>query len=513
MVLSKGGCMRKLFRAFVAFLFAFLLPVSALIAQQVSLTILHTNDTHGRLRPFSYPTVAPPGSEFAGIALRTNIGGIARRAALAKQLREELGRKGTVVWMIDAGDFSDGTPFSTEYHGEADVAAMNAAGYDFGTLGNHEFNFSLVQLKKLLGMFQYPILCANVKDKSTGALLTRASEIRNLGPVRIGLFGLVTRSGSDYPAARDALTITDEIEAARQTVKELRSNSDIIVAISHCGEDIDTKIAEAVPEIDVIVGGHSHSRIPQGEFVWRSGELKVGDVNSTVIVQAYQWGGELGRLDLILSRDSGGVWRVERQRAQLLAITPDIPEDPTVAAIVDKYWKPIAARYGKVIGQAAADFIERGDDLAPYNLMADSVRATFGTEIELENIGGVRAPLVKGPITWADLVDMDPFDNTIVTFKISGRRLKQVLQSERPAVSGIRYRIEGGMISEVWVGGEPLNETRTYSGAANSYFARNSLRGIAVHDTLKLRLNVLADYIRKQGTVRPVFDGRRVILN
>jgi 2',3'-cyclic-nucleotide 2'-phosphodiesterase (5'-nucleotidase family) len=492
---------------------AFIFSNTAVFAQQVSLTILHTNDTHGHLKPFSYPTVVAPGSELAALEVRANIGGIARRATLAKRLREELGRQGTTVWMIDAGDFSDGTAFSTEYHGEADAAAMTTAGYDFGTLGNHEFNHSLPELKKLLSLFRYPILCANAKENATGALLMPAYVIRNVGPLRVGVFGIVTRSGSDYPAARDALTIADEIETARRMVQELHSKADIIVAISHSGDDVDAKIAKAVPEIDVIVGGHSHSRIAHGEFVWRSGELKNGDENSTVVVQAHQWGGELGRLDLLFSQDRSGIWRVERQRAELLAITPEIPEDPEVAAVVDKYWKPIAAKYGEVIGQAGADFIERGDDLAPYNLMADSIRETLGTEIELENMGGVRAPLVKGDITWADLVEMDPFDNTIVTFKISGRQLKQVLQEARPAVSGMRYHIEDGAITEVTVGGKSLSESRLYSGATNSFFARNYLKAVHVQNSGKQPLNVLADYIRKKGTVRPVFDGRRIIVS
>jgi 2',3'-cyclic-nucleotide 2'-phosphodiesterase (5'-nucleotidase family) len=193
-------------------------------------------------------------------------------------------------------------------------------------------------------------------------------------------------------------------------------------------------------------------------------------------------------------------------------VTPDIPEDPAVAAVVEHYWQPIAARYGQIIGQAAADFVERGDDLAPYNLMADSIRETFGTEIELENMGGVRAPLVKGNITWANLVDMDPFDNTIVTFKISGRRLKEILLSERPAVSGIRYRIEGNAVTEAAVAGKPLSDIRIYSGAANSFFARTALKGISVKDTGKQCLDVLTEYIRKKRTVHPVFDGRRVLL-
>jgi len=294
-------------------------------------------------------------------------------------------------------------------------------------------------------------------------------------------------------------------------VKALRPNADIIIAISHCGDEMDWQIAKEVPGVDVIIGGHSHSRLPLGRDVPHPVDLKSPEVGETTVVQAHQWGGELGRLDLLFSRNARGAWYVKDHRARLISVTPDIPEDKTVAAVVERYWKPIAARYGEIIGQAAADFVQRGDDLAPYNLMADAIRETFGTEIELENLGGVRAPLLKGKITRADLVDMDPFDNSIVTFEVSGRRLKEILQSESPAVSGLRYRIKNGAVAKVTVGGKPLGEDRLYTAAANSYFARTALKDIQVKDTGKPRLDVLIEYIRKKGTVRPVFDGRRVV--
>jgi 5'-nucleotidase/UDP-sugar diphosphatase len=490
----------------------FLLLPALLPAQQASLTILHTNDTHSHLLPFSYPPAAAAGSGIAQLKYRTDIGGIARRATLVKRLRKELNSKGTAVWLVDAGDFIDGTPFSTEYHGEADAAAMNAAGYNYGILGNHEFNQPLSQLKSLLGKFQFPILCANAVEESTGALLIRGSEIRRLGPLKIGIFGIVTRSASRYPAAREGIAISDEVTASRHMVQALRPEADIVVAISHSGYSMEAEIAATVPGIDVIIGGHSHTRLPSGELVWHSDELYADKVNGTILVQAHQWGGELGRLDLLFGRDSSGDWHIQRYRASLIPVTSDIPEDKTVAAVVDRYWKPIAARYGEIIGRAAADFIERGDDLAPYNLVADAVRETFSTAIELENMGGVRAPLAKGAIRREDLVAMVPFDNTVVTFKIRGSRLKQILLKQRPAVSGIRYRIENGTLVEATVGGKRLDENRVYTCASNSYLARTALEGIQYKDTGKLRLDVLTEYIRKNKTVRPVFDGRRVVI-
>lgn len=504
--MKKSGAM------IVLSIFSFFLLSAPAAAQQVSLTIFHTNDTHGHLLPFSYPAEVDPGSALADLKVRKDIGGIARRAALVRRLRGELESRGTTVWLIDAGDFSDGTPFSTEYHGEADIAAMNAAGYTFATLGNHEFNNPLARLKKLIGLFGFPVLCANVTETATGRQLVRPSEIRKVGQLKIGVFGLTSFESGTYAAAREGLTVERELETARRIATLLRRDADFVIAISHAGDQVDQQIAASVPGVDVIVGGHSHSRLPLGELVWRSDELKANEVNGTIIVQAHQWAGELGRLDLLFDKDERGVWHVDRYRERLIPITPDIAEDQKVAAIVDRYWKPISARFGEVIGQAAGDFVQRGDDMAPYNLFADAVREAFGTDIVLENVGGIRAPLVKGKITLANLIEMDPFGNTVVTFKITGLQLKEVLRRSRPAVSGLRYRIEDGKLADVTVAGKPVDDNRVYTGASNSHMAGAALKGITVMNSGKLRLDVVVEQIRKKGTVQPSYDGRRIVI-
>ena len=504
--------MGRIARYFLSLLFAFAFLVSPASAQQVALTILHTNDTHGHLLPFSYPEVFPTGSAIADLKIRANIGGIARRATLVKRLRKELESSGTTVWLVDAGDFCDGTPFSTKYQGEADVSAMNAIGYTYGTLGNHEFNQPLASLKKLIDLSRFPILCANAIDSATGKPLFQPSAISQVGSLKVGLFGLVTRESGTYPAAREGVTIAQEVETARRVVQALRSEAGIVVLISHAGESTDNRIAATVPGIDVIVGGHSHSRLPIGELAWRSDELKKDDVNGTVIVQAHQWGAELGRLDLLLTQDSAGSWHVTRYHARLIPVTEEIPEDAEVASIVQRYWSPIKAHYEEVVGQAAGDFSERGDDLAQYNLVADSVRETYRTEFVLEHLGGIRAPVLRGTITRGALVDVDPFSNTVVTFQLSGAKLKEILLKNRPAVSGIRYRIEKGKLVEATVSGQPIKDSRQYKGATNSYFSGYALKGVAIKDSGRQRLDVITDYIRKKGTVKPAYDGRRIIL-
>jgi 5'-nucleotidase / UDP-sugar diphosphatase len=501
-------------RLLTALVASCLLSVSLAGAQGVPLTILHTNDTHGHLLPFSYPDSAASGGGLQGLRVYKDIGGIARRATLVKRIRETLAARKTPVWLVDIGDYSDGTPFSIEYHGEADLAAMNAVGYDFGTLGNHEFNNPLSQVKKLIAAAKYQLVSANLVERPSGKALVTPYVIRKVGPVRVALFGLMTKEAATYPAAKEGVDVKEEIESAKAIVPRLRKQADIVVLLSHAGEDTDERLGAEVPGIDVIVGGHSHSRLPSGDFVWRGDDLKTNDVSGTVIVQAYQWGGELGRLDLLFLKDAKGAWHVDRYRARLLPVGADIPPDPATAAVVDQFWRPIAPRYGEVIGQAAGEFSARGEDQAEYNLMADALRESFGADFTVENMGGIRAPLLKGTVTRGDLVTLDPFNNTVVLFKATGLQIRQLLERHSPAVSGIKYRVQNRKLVEATIGGQPLDDAKTYSGVTNSYFAGSALKalGVASEDTGKPRLDTLIAYIRQKGTISPAYDGRRVVV-
>ncbi len=477
-----------------------------------NLTILHTNDTHGHLLPFSYPEGRTGSRTVDSLRVRRDIGGIARRATLVKELRAERAAAGAMVRLIDAGDFCDGTPFSTEYRGEADLAAMNACGYDYSTFGNHEYNFPLAQVRKMAGLAKSTVLCANVVWRSNGRPLLRPYELERIGPLMVGFFGLTTVEAGSYPGARDSLEVRRPVETAQAIVDTLRRHgADVIILISHCGEQVDGLLAEQVPGICAIIGGHSHSRLPSGEY-FRPFPDEEQDPGGTIVVQAHQWGGELGRLDLEFRRGAFGKWTMVGHQASLLPVTSAIAPDPAVAAVLDQYWAPISAKYGTVIGTAEADFTSRGPDRAEYNLMADAIRETFGTEIEMENLGGVRAPLVRGPITLADLVNLDPFSNTVVTYRITGAQLRGVLLNHEPAVSGIRYRITNGDLAEVTVNGQPLDDAREYTGASNSYFAGNALKNVVtVKDTGRPRLDVLVEYIKGKTTITPAYDGRRIV--
>ena len=474
------------------------------------LTILHTNDTHGNLFPFSYPDPPDPNTQEAQLSLRRNIGGAARRATLVRQLQKGFGTK----WLVDTGDFHDGTAFSIEYGGEADVAAMNAIGYTIATHGNHEFNNPRARWQKLIEMARFPVVCANVVDANTKEPLMKPYEILRVEGARIAVLGLVTESTRGYPATREGIEILDVIDTARRLVPQLRQQADLVILLSHLGYQLDVQLAREVPGIDVIVGGHSHTRLAKPEFVAHGDLQSAFQKNGTVIAQAFQWGGELGKLELILRRDpTNGRWTLMSYRGELLLVSPDIPEDPAVKAVVARYWKPIQKYYGVVLGEAEDDFMKRGDDYAEYHLVTDAIREMLGTEADLQNMGGVRAPILRGIVTRYDLAKALPFGNTAVKFRVTGAQLREILRRTRPAVSGIRYRYQGGDLVEVTVNGQPVQDERQYLLSTNSYFAQRFLQplGIAYEDTGKKTLDLVSEYILKHKRVRPAYDGRRIV--
>ncbi len=486
------------------------LPGSGPARPSVKLTILHTNDTHGHLLPFSYPETYDRGSVLSRLQARRSIGGIARRAGLVNQIRKEPGAN---VLLLDAGDICDGTPFSTEFRGEADVAAMNSAGYDAACPGNHEFNNTISQMRKLAALARYPTVCANVRSTSDSKLLYAPHVVKRVGPLRVAIFGLTTTDARAYPAARDGLTIDPPVATARSVVEALRSRSDVVIALTHLGVEEDRRLAVEVNGIDAIVGGHSHTYLAAPLFIGLPPGPESSSVNGTIIAHNFEWGAMLGRLNVRLVRGASGRWTVAGYSGSGLPVTAKTPVHSPTQAVVGKYWSPIKGKFGRRIGTAAADFTQLGHDRAEYNLAADALRAKTGAQVAVENIGSIRAPLVRGPITYGDLITMDPFGNTIVTMRVTGAQLLKLLAERRPAVSGVRYRMRQRSLVAASIGADPVDASRKYTLATSSFFARDPLLNDAEDrkDTGALHLDALIEFIRTKGTVRPEYDGRRVI--
>ncbi len=250
------------------------------------IVILHTNDTHSRIDPFPRD-----GSRLAGL------GGVARRATLIQRIRATHDH----VLLLDSGDIFQGTPYFNLFGGEIEFRTMSGMGYDVATLGNHDFDNGVDGLVKMLPHASFEFVSANY-DVAESALGTHVKPytIREMGGVRVGIFGLgIDFQGLVLSRLHEGVTYTDPILAARATSEELRqSGCALVVCLSHLGyryrEDrpSDTTLAQEVPEIDIILGGHTHTFMAEPD-VYREGE-----VGFTVVNQV-GWGGVwVGRVDV-----------------------------------------------------------------------------------------------------------------------------------------------------------------------------------------------------------------------
>lgn len=220
--------------------------------QAQPLVIMHTNDTHSQIEPYSYKD-------------DVNVGGFLRREAAIREVRAE----NPNTLLLDAGDFSQGTPYFNFFKGYMEVRLMNAMGYDAATLGNHEFDNGCDALAARLKTADFPVVCANYAfvNKKLDRVIKQYVIVER-GGLKIGIFGLgVNLDGYVAPQIANEVFYLNPFQAARATVSELqRQHCDLIVCLSHLGVDTtltdnDFEIARQVPEIDVIIGGHTHEEL------------------------------------------------------------------------------------------------------------------------------------------------------------------------------------------------------------------------------------------------------------
>lgn len=230
---------------------------------QKKLVVLHTNDTHSAVMPLS---------RNLGDTLLAGRAGFLRRIELLKRERAAA----PDLLLFDSGDFSQGSPYYTLFKGDVEVGLMNRMGYDAATIGNHEFDFGLDNLARLLREAKFPVVCANYDFTGTPVEgLVKPYVILKRGKVRIGVFGISPKldglvSRENYSGVR----YSDPVEAARRTAELLKKKKDcdVVVCLSHLGwnmmpADIDDSTMIAGSRyIDLVLGGHSHSYFEKLEY-------------------------------------------------------------------------------------------------------------------------------------------------------------------------------------------------------------------------------------------------------
>lgn len=261
------------------------------VSATTRLVILHTNDTHSRIDPFPMD-----GGRLQGM------GGVARRAALIERIRAEHPH----VLVLDSGDIFQGTPYFNFFGGEVEFRAMSMMGYDVATLGNHDFDIGVDGLVAALPHAEFEFVSANYAvDGSALEPHVRPWTIREPGGVRVGIFGLGIAFDRLVPAPlHEGVRYTDPIAAARRACGELREQGcQLVICLSHLGYRYrdarvsDTVLATAVPEIDLILGGHTHTFMDGPDrYPAPSGS---GAGSRETLVHQVGWGGvRLGRIDV-----------------------------------------------------------------------------------------------------------------------------------------------------------------------------------------------------------------------
>jgi 5'-nucleotidase len=260
----------------------------------IKLTILHTNDVHSRIDPF--PTTD---SKFPGL------GGFARRAEMIKQIRAEEKN----VLLFDSGDIFQGTPYFNYYGGELELKLMSEMGYDAATYGNHDFDNGIEGLVKQLPHAKFPFINSNYDLSDTPLLETNLDHrIFHVDGLKIGVFGLgIELEGLVNPKLYGAISYNDPLAEANRQADHLKNeeNCDLVVCLSHLGYDYNTEkynfnvdricdkhVAENSQNVDIILGGHTHTFLDQPSYF-------VNKVGGSVMVCQVGWAGiKLGRIDL-----------------------------------------------------------------------------------------------------------------------------------------------------------------------------------------------------------------------
>ena len=477
--------------------------------EPIPLTILFFNDPHGHLMPF----------EIKSGDKKEEVGGIARMAAVVRDIRAENSRKNGRTLLLVAGDLLQGTPMSTVFRGEPDIECLNAMGVDAVTVGNHEFDFGLENFRKLQGKAAFPFLSANIVEKVSGRPICDA--FRTL-PLRDGLevtvIGVTTEEllTTTLPAYVAALDVKDAVSSVQQVYDRVRSRGPVVL-LSHSGYRMDREIAGALPGLVAVIGGHDHillSPYPQ--------------VGKVPIFQAFEKGRILGRIDLRVDPVSR---KADLVGHAYIPITDGIEPDPRVAAIVAGYQDQLGDRFKEVIGRAEV-FLDgerghiRNRETALGNFVADIMMSHTGAQMALINSGAIRASIRQGPITLEDVFKTVPFPNELATMALTGAEIEQALLrsvSRAPAdadggflqVSGITFDVRGRSVENVRVGKDrqPLQSQTVYKVAITDFLATGGdnytvFKGKDhIQTGLPLR-ELLVDTIRRLGVIRASEEGR-----
>lgn len=431
----------------------FILMLSAVFLQAQDVVILHWNDFHAKNTPYVPVSHNPEKAE---------VGGYAYLDAYLDSLQAIY----PYALRVHAGDDFQGTPVSTITKGRSQIEILNLVKPDFFTIGNHEFDYGWSNIQKLLPLAKYTIYGGNLLDEKSGKPLLPLSKVFEIKGHKIALIGVTTEELYTL-TLRDNLTginVASPVETVKNELARLKKKGvHTFIAVTHIGVDDDVKLAAAVPELDLIIGGHSHTYLANPKVV-----------GHTQIVQAASYGRYIGEVTFNIVDDKVTDFHYELIEVKTAGRTPSAD----VKAVIDGYESGVAAEMDVQIGILKKDWTRRGQQSNIGQWQAEAMRASMDADFGFQNNGGIRKDLGAGPIYVRDIWEIAPFGNTITTFDIKGSELLTVLQfmldhKNLMQMSGIELSINkiSGKIESVHIGGKILEQDKVYHGVTNNYAA------------------------------------------
>lgn len=421
--------------------------------------ILHTNDVHGAIAGYAYITA----------------------------LKADYEAKGAEVILVDAGDYSQGTSYVSSTKGADAVTMMNAAGYDVVTLGNHEFDYGYVQLKKNMSKANFKVVCADVFNEDGTPIFDANYTYTTKSGVKVGFFGMETPETQTKanPALIKGLTFATGdafTKAAADQVAALK-DADVVICLAHLGVDAEsapyrsTDLYAAVKGIDFIVDGHSHTVMTKGE--------KGEPIQST--------GTAFANIGVIVIDDASK--KIESN--SLYEIKEDTAKDATVATAaktivdrVDKEYGVVFAKSEVTLNGAKAPNGNRDSETNNGNLITDAMlwkvmQNKEGLTVDADHVvaitngGGIRAAIKPGDVTKKDINTVLPFGNTVAVIYVTGAELLEALEASTyslpvggfPQVAGINFTLSTAVAYDA--------NAETYP--ASTYYGPKSINRVVIN--------------------------------
>ena len=446
--------------------------------------IVHTNDIHARVEEDDYNQVI----------------GMDRLSGIAQAFTE--GADGSL--MLDSGDTFHGQPIATLVKGESVAKLMKACGYDAMTTGNHDWSYGKDRLKELGGIANVKILSGNIKNTDgtsffdTDALVKEITK--NGKTLKIGVFGVSDpeMKNKTTPSNVEGLDFQDAVAYARREAAALKAEGcDVVIALSHT---LDPKnVAAQVDGVDLWLCGHEHIELSES--------VTTPDGSKTYVSESGYYLNTVGLIDLNCTMDEDGSVHVDYKKTSVdYEAAQNYPKDASVTAVLDTIKAENETVLNRVIGTSPVELdgvwehIRIGQTNLG-NVITDAYLLATGADIAFENAGGIRASIAAGTVTYGDVINVSPYGNYVVTKKLTGAQIKEMLETSLVIqknciaandsgewdawpndsgsylqVGGITVRFDpaqpaGARVLSVQKDGKDLDDTKEYTVAVNNYLA------------------------------------------